>query len=324
MFERPTGLSLEAALRDIEAASPRARVAAAGALARPAERRDEALAALRRATSDLRPEVRATACASLAEFAEPEAAEIVALCLDDGDAEVRQNAAIALGSLGLEPGFEPLAKALQSGPPDLRFQAATSLVEIDAERSFPALCDALEAEEDPEVQGALALALGAIGNKRCAKLIAPLLESEHSRTRLDAAYALADLDDPRAIEVLAAAARETEGSWDAVSALARLGSAGQSALAELVTKASGRSTSLILAAGAVLAQDPAHEASRAVLVHSLRARRLEHRGLAVQELGKLAADFALPALRTLRRSFKGRRLREDIDEAIAAIEERTQ
>jgi HEAT repeat protein len=306
----------------VQARNPRARIAAVAALANPGDRVQEAIAALRAATSDLRPEVRATACLSLGEIDSAESAEIVALCLDDGDMEVRQNAAIALGTLGRIEGFEPLLQALQTGPADLRFQAATSMVEIDTSRSFDPLMTALADEADPEVLGALALALGAIGDKRCADAIARLLEHEQSRTRLDAGYALAELGDPRGIEVLAAAALASEGSWDAVTALAGLGKVALPALQKLVSDSKAPRTGLILASAAVLRHEPDDAVARSILLGALRASKLELRGLATEQLREVGRQWALPGLRALQRSFRGRKIRDAVDEAIAAIEKR--
>jgi HEAT repeat protein len=328
MYHRSKGLSFAAALRDIEASRPRDRVAAAEVLstARTEEERSQALDALAAAVGDARPEVRSTACVSLAELEQAQAWEIIALCLSDAVPEVRQCAAIALGSLGAPESFPALLEALREGPPDLRFQAASSLVEVDAEAAYEPLLAALD-DSDPEVLGALALALGAIGNAACADRIATLLDHSAPLTRLDAAYALAELGDPRARETLASALPESDGGWDAVAALEALGPESADALGEFLGQPMGATRVRIRAAGALLGLDSQHPGgsnARALLCESLRSRKLELRGLAIQELEGCGGSWALSPLEKLKRSFRGRSMSEEIDSALEQIRKRSE
>ena len=326
MYHRSKGLSFEAALRDIQARRPRDRVAAAEALSRAqsAEQRTQAFDALAAAVGDTRPEVRSTACVSLAELEQKQAWEIIAGCLSDAAPEVRQCAAIALGTLGAADAFAPLLEALRLGPPDLRFQAASSLVEIDAEAAYEPLLAALE-DSDAEVLGAVALALGAAGNAACADQIVPLLDHGTAHTRLDAAYALAELGDCRARETLAAALPDPEGGWDAVAAMQSLGEDSVDGLGEFLAGTMGAPRVRIRAAGALLALaplQPASDKARFLLCESLRSRKAELRGLAVQELEQVGGNWAIAALQSLRRSFRGGGMAEEIDAAMDAISKR--
>lgn len=330
MYYRSTGLSFSAALRDIQASAPRARVAAAEVLgeAKTDEERDQALSSLSQASADRRPEVRTTACFALANLETSDAAELIALCLDDPDPEVRQSAAIALGSLGSlasEDGFKPLLKALQEGPVDLRFQAATSLAELDADRAYLPLVAAL-ADGDGEVLGAVALSLGAIGNAACADQIVSLLDHSRRQTRLDAAYALAQFGDCRSLETLSAGLASQDEGWDAVGALHDLGETSTSALANFVSGQTGEERVRVRAAGVLLELQEGKDASveaRSCLLRALSSRRLELRGLAVQQLAEVGGGWARAPLQALQSSFRGRQLRDEIDEALGKIESRS-
>ncbi len=301
--------------------APRDRVLAAETLARAEgeEQRDQALTALAAGIGDPRPEVRTTTCHSLAALELPDAWELIVLCLTDTVPEVRQSAAISLGTLGAKAAFEALAEALSEGPADVRFQAATSLVEVDADAAYPLLLDAISSDDDAEVLGAVALSLGAIGNPDSASRIATLLTHDAPQTRFDAAYALAQLADPRACEPLARFLTDDDLGWDAVMALETLGAKSESALGTFLSQPLGTQRARLRAAGALLALGGQNEAAQSCLIDGLRSRKIEHRGLALQELASCAGKWAGPALLALHKSFRGRRMRAEIDEILARI-----
>ncbi len=321
-------ITLEAALRDLARGSPRARAAAAhalGDLTEPTEKR-RAADALIRALDDDRPEVRAEASASLGDLREEAALPHLLKRLDDGVPAVRQNAAIALGSIGHADAFAPLADALREGPADLRFQAATSLAEIDAPRAFAPLLDAL-GDRDAQVAGAAALALGAIGDKRAIEHLAPLLEHAEPAARFDAAYALAELGDPAGRATLVGSLGDEARAWDAVAALATLGSPDDAdALGRALTNRRVPPEATVLAAGTLLRIAPgsAHAgAARRVLLAALTNRKTHVRGLAVEQLGQLGpacAAWAREPLEKLARSGKGGEVLEQIATALRAID----
>ncbi len=322
MYHRTKGLSFEAALRDMSAASPRARVMAAETLgcAEGEDQRDRAFDALAAGVGDARPEVRTASCFSLAALEVPAAWELIALCLSDSVPEVRQSAAISLGTLGAPEAFDALAEALREGSADLRFQAATSLVEVDVGKSYPHLIAALD-DDDAEVVGAVALALGAVGNPEAADTIAALLDNGAPQTRLDAAYALSQLGDPRASETLASFLASTDLGWDAVVALETLGPDSIDHFRDFLDTPAGTSKVRIRAAGALLGLDSeSYPSAQACLISGLRSRKVELRGLALQELAKSAGEWARPALQALHKSFRGRRVRDDIDSIFATLD----
>ena len=323
MLFSPSGITFEAALRDLHSKNPRTRAVAAHALGDvtdPTERQ-KAVPALIEALRDPRPEVRTEAAFALGELSSEAAVEPLAISLDDPTPVVRQGCAMALGKLGFDAGFAPLAKALKDGPADVRFQAATSLVEIDPARAYEPLVAALD-DDDAEVAGAAAVGLGAIGDPRAADRLAGLLDHHARRTRLDAAYALADLGDRRGLEVLLGAASDPELGWDALDGLGRIGRPDDAdAVAELMTPE--LDMPLALKASALLLRlDPGHRAAvnaRDTLLRGLELRKLEQRGLAVQLIGQVGGRWALAALQDLRRKRRGKHLQDEIDEALAAL-----
>jgi hypothetical protein len=222
---RSSTITFEAALRDLESTRDRVRVQAAHALGDVVapEARERAVPALIRALDDARPEVRTEAALSLGDLESEAAVSALAARCTDGAPAVRQAALIALGKLGFTSAFEAVARALAEGPPDVRFQAATSLAEIDAERAREPLLAALD-DSDGEVIGAVAVALGAIGERRAIARLAALLDTwTRPETRFDIAYALADLGDARAVDVLGGFVDDRRVAWDAIDALERLG-----------------------------------------------------------------------------------------------------
>jgi HEAT repeat protein len=335
LFPSPT-ITFEAALRDLARGSPRARAFAAHALGDvtdPAEKR-RAVEALVTALEDDRPEVRAEACSSLGDLKEPAVLPALVKRLDDGAPPVRQNAAIALGTIGHLDGFEPLALALREGPADLRFQAATSLAEIDPKRSFDAIVAALR-DQDPQVVGAAALALGAIPaaaddadgalKTRARTALVEELDHPSEAARFDVAYALAELGDAAGRNVLVRALPDLDRAWDAVTALATLGTpADAEALGKALTDRRVPPEATVLAAGSILklANGPS-DAARRVLLAGLVARKTHVRGLAVEQLAEVGGEWAVAALEKLARSGKGGELLEPIAGALRAIAERT-
>jgi HEAT repeat protein len=319
-------ITTDAALRDLASPRPRVRAAAASALgdSEPA-RRTEVVAALVRAIDDHEFDVRAAAALSLGDLGDATAIEVLILRLDDGVPAVRQCAAVALGRLRARPALEPLRHALAAGPPDLRFQAATSLVEIDPEAAAAPLTAAL-ADPDPEVVGAVALALGSIGDATAADRLAPLLEHRSPRTRFDVAYALAELGDERAVPGLVRAAADRDLCWDALEALEALGAPAADALAGLLHQRDLDPEHRLRAAAALLAVAPDHAEAgiaRQTLLEPLRGWRRRRRGLAVELLGRVGAGWAATALEKLRESPAGRRMGDEIGEALRRLRERT-
>lgn len=90
-----------------------------------------------------------------------EAEEKLMLALGHGDARVRKSAAAALSRLGSARGIGALLPLLRDPNAAVRLQAVHALSAARNARSVPALLQAQEREEDPEIQHALVMALGA-------------------------------------------------------------------------------------------------------------------------------------------------------------------
>ena len=327
MSLHPPSLTIEfdAAIRDLESKRPRARAAAAHALGdvKDADQRRMACTALLRVLTDERAEVRAEAALSLGELGQQRAVEPLVGRLSDLSPVVRQGSAIALGKLGFQTAFEPLVEVLKLGAADVRFQAATSLVEIDAKRAYDPLVAAM-GDSDGEVLGAIALALATVGDTRAAGHICRLLTHERRQTRFDAAYALAELNDSRGLRVLAECASDRDLGWDAVCALHRLG--GDQVLTRLADLCADKHAPrevILRGASAYLDLGGSSHDIQAVLLAGLNARKLEHRALAVEELGKVGGPWAVAPLRRFQGRFRARSLRNEVASALQAIEQRT-
>ena len=246
--------------------------------------------------------------------------------LDDQVGEVRQAAAMALGKLGLIEGFAALESALTEGSPDLRFQAATSLVEIDADKAYPILIAALDDEGDGEVIGAIALALGAIGNADAVDPLRPKLDGIGQQGRFDIAYAFAQLGAEEAVTLLTPFADDKQYGWDALSALELVGDAKAAEVAAKVIT-SGRAVPIVeLRATQCVLKSDANEGQRTsakrALVGGLRHKKHEEKALAVELLGELGGAWAKAPLEQFASKWAGRKLREEAQEALAQIASR--
>jgi HEAT repeat protein len=322
-------ITLDAAIRDLASGTPRARAFAAHKLgdftADPTEKRRAVEALAKAALTDDRPEVRAEACGSLGELGDDSAVPVLVERLHDQRPEVRQSAAIALGTIRHPDGFEPLAKALRDGPEDLRFQAATSLAEIDPARAFDPIVAAL-LDRDPQVVGAAALALGAIPGDnaelraRARTALLEQLDQPNETTRFDVAYALAELGEPAGKPMLVKALVDMDRAWDAVTGLGNL--ADFDALCAALVNKRVPAEATVMAAGAILRKGGPVDAARSVLLAALFARKLQVRGLAVEQLTEVGGDWAVPELEKLGRSGKGSDLHEAIVAALRAIDAR--
>ena len=129
----------------------------------------------------------------------------------DGDEEVRRNAAFALCNVGgasAAPALDVLLESLRHGDLDLKRQAATGIRNLGshAQKALPDLEAALK-QNDPQLRGAAALALGGLG-----KLAGPTIPSlaqmvcdvrEPIDNRVEAATALSIIgDDKRALDIV--------------------------------------------------------------------------------------------------------------------------
>jgi HEAT repeat protein len=284
-------MTLEAALRDLEHRDPRVRAQAADALGRAdANERVHALPALTGAADDAHPSVRYAALLSLGELAATTAVTTLIAHLGDAEPLCREAAAIALGQLGADGGdvaWRALVTALASDAPELRFQAIASLAEIDAARAAP-LVAPLADDHDLKIRAQVAAALGDAGDHAFAAVLVRLLD-DADEPRHEAALALAQLHDRRAIPSLLSALRQADRAFDSATALAALDAARDADVREMLA---GEMTRLF---GDALVKVRAAEAlARAGddrglehLRKATRSRREDVRGLARSVLSDL-------------------------------------
>jgi HEAT repeat protein len=197
---RPT---IDAALRDVRAASPRARAAAADVLSEVADddraRACEALIAL---ASDTEADVRFASLAAIGRLGDPTVLDAVLPRFDDEVAIVREAAVIAAGRLGDRRASSRVRRALSDERAEVRFQAVRSLADLEGADASVALYPAL-ADDDPRVRANTAIALRTLDDDPAtADRVAKLLKDRDAEVRREAALTLAVREDRRAIPEL--------------------------------------------------------------------------------------------------------------------------
>ena len=199
----------------------------------------------------------------------------------------------------------------RTGPADLRFQAATSLAEIDREARVDRCSRRRSTTSDPQVVGAAALSLGAIGETDAIALLVPRLEhadpARPVRRRLRARRARR-------------ATRARDAGRRARRSRARVGRGHRARQArhhrrrrgarrcarEQEDPARGDRARRRQAARDRCRTVPHHDAARRVLIAALGARKVHVRGLAVEQLGEIGGAWATAPAREARAERQGR------------------
>jgi HEAT repeat protein len=119
----------------------------------------------------------------------------------------RENAAWALGEIGDSRATEPLIDALNGKRASLRFNAAKALWKIKGTLEF--LITVLK-DESPGGRSDAAAALGEIKDRRAVKPLIMALKDQHSNVREEAAKALGVIEDGRAVEPLITLLRDEQ------------------------------------------------------------------------------------------------------------------
>ena len=313
---RPT---VQAALRDLEHRSPRARVLAAEALAaaEPSQR-ELAVGALRRCLSDPSPDVRYVATLGLGEHKDPEATPLLLEALgSEPDPLARQAALIALGNIGASEALAEVRAALSDGPPDLRFQAPAVLVQLDPGGAAAPLCLALQ-DPDAEVRGAAAAALGDLGDAAQADALVPVVADPVPTVAREAALALGRVGDQRGTTVLIDALALSELRVLAAEGLYRApDERARPALLKALRRWFVPDLLKVWAAGALARlADPAGEEA---LTRLLRKREPMVKGLAIQLCGELATEGTRAALEAFAATRAGASWSEEVSAALASV-----
>jgi HEAT repeat protein len=297
----PLAPTLEAALRDVRAQSPRFRIAAAERLAKPTpERREEALEGLLTLTTDPVGAVREVAYEAVGELGAREALPRLLEAFGDAHVGARQAAVLAAGRVAPSEAAEAIEALLEDNRPEMRFSAIWTLSRFgNARREHLSL--GLN-DTDEEVRLLTIECIGELSGKSHAEAIAALLEDPSSPVRFAAASALAALGDSRGAPTLRAALTSADRAFDAAIGLGNLED--HASLEELAALARRRFGSPILRAAAARALvrlgDPL---GARVIGGILRSWRIEARQYAVQLVGELGLVSLLPDLaKALRRS----------------------
>ncbi len=213
-----------AAVRDVDAKRPEARMAAAERLGRAegAEERAAALAGLSRLAQDKHAGVRATALASLGLIGDESQLDVVLAAFSDAFAEVREFAALAAGQIGGDRAIAALQAALNHESAEVRFQAVSALSELDPEHVATDLVRMLQ-DADAEVRAQAVASISSLEAPHLSGHLASALSDAAPQVRFEAAVALASLGDGRGEEVLLDALSQGECVPEAAEALSRLG-----------------------------------------------------------------------------------------------------
>jgi HEAT repeat protein len=294
--------TFEAALRDVEARRPEARVQAAERLGfvEPADA-PRAREALLRLIDDQSADVRAAAVRALGEHGADAPALALASRLGDADPRVRELATIALSRAGEDHQARlALRRALQSDHPEVRFQAVLSCSDRFPDDAAPDVTPLLH-DADPEVRANAARALGACSDALVAaeaEALTHALDDPARRVRHEAAIALARRGAVVATDALADALDDPDAVVDAldvlgdpahISAADRVAVVGEALLRPLIVKA---------AVGRALAR-MGDRRGVTILRRLLRAWRADARDAVVATAGELALVDLAPDLARL-------------------------
>jgi HEAT repeat protein len=163
--------------RVLEDPEPSVRAAAAGALGNSGS--SDASLFLLGHLDDSDPEVRHAVIAALEDLGDPRAVVPLIGRIQEQRAPLRRQAVVALGTLGDGRAASALIVALGDPDSTVRAAAATALGKLQASDAVWSLGALLETESDPDVQGALLGALGAMGSTSGADAILRAASRRH-------------------------------------------------------------------------------------------------------------------------------------------------
>lgn len=187
----------------VAALAPESRAAAGAELAALLASGIETVEALTEAL-DAASEARPTICWLLGRLGDHAALDALRRAAADEDPSVRTEAVRALGEIGHDADVELLRGVLLRDPETIvRSMAAAQLGMFAGRRAFEALAAALSRPgEDEEVRSTCAEALGTCDDPDALPLLLDALRDPSALVRYDAALALDQLGDPRALDGL--------------------------------------------------------------------------------------------------------------------------
>jgi HEAT repeat protein len=301
LFLPPLPPKWEAALRDVRARDPKARVAAAQrlALATP-EQHDAALDGLHVLCPDTDVRVRAAATAALGELADERSLDALVRALGDTDPTVRELACMSLARIQGERAYAALVSALSSPHAEVRYHLASALGERKQHPEVARHLERILSDHDARVRANAAQACASFTTPIDAALQRALLArlSDTDRhVRGEASIVLAKLGDTRARDALLEALDDADLAFDALDAAPAIRDTRIAAQIALLAQSVLRPRILVAAAGRALcridAGDPRGvEALRAALT----AWRGDGRTYAVEAAGETRTTALIPVL----------------------------
>jgi HEAT repeat protein len=296
----PLPPTFDAALRDVTAKSPSARVAAAQTLgSSEPDRAEAALEGLIRLADDADASVRRASMRALRDLASDGAYACLVDHLDDGDALTRELSVCALGALRGPRVEVALLKALKSADAAVRFQAVASYFEVcAAPASAPTL--PLLTDLDAKVRAHTARHLARLGDVAVPGL-RRALHDDDLRVRIEAALALAGSRDATGTSALREALDVPEFLDEALDAIGTLRLQSHADAVAWVAQAVLKPLLLKVSAARALIRigDPRGVPA---LREVLRALRNDGRSYAVSVVGELGlVEFADDLVRLARR-----------------------
>jgi HEAT repeat protein len=137
---------------------------------------------------------------------------------------VREDTAKIARNFGSDSVESGLISVLGDPEPKVRLNAVESLVELETKAAVPSLMERLELETDPRVQRAVIDALGRLKDTRAVPALITFLEKHIESPPLNAVWALGNLEDDRALNVLAPLRTSTDQHvvWNVNQALRKL------------------------------------------------------------------------------------------------------
>jgi len=205
--------------------------------------------------------------------------------------QVRASSGRALGRLNARNAVPELVRGLRDPVVDVRIVSAAALWRLPDPAAVPPLLELLRDQEAAARQWA-AHALGVIRDRRATRPLISLLRDSEASVRMDAIRSLGRLRDPTSLQALFEFVQDEDQELDerleAINSISQLdGPTKQNRLIRLV----------------------GHDSS------NIRLR-------AVQALGRVGDALVVPALRQQRAAEEESEVREAIDEAIEAVQQR--
>ena len=158
--------------------------------------------------------IRSSAAFALGFLGDKRATDPLINLLSDSSSLVRMRSIMALGRLGDSRAVEPLIALLSSPDEDIKIKAVLALGDLGDQRAVPYLSNLLTTEEMfSSIRIFSTESLGKIGGEKAILLLLSLLEDKDELVILEAAKALGEMKELRAIQPLKTAITRVRSNW---------------------------------------------------------------------------------------------------------------